>query len=96
MNSPEKPSSNYEELRVVFSSLIEKIELGFFDPIMADFYNEIQRKYSYEEYGHCLLWHLIIGSTPDQTDINFDTPGGEIEDFIRNRLPSFIQKNSGI
>ncbi len=93
MHSPEIPNK-HNELKTIFSALMEKIDEGFFNEEIMEFYKYIQTKYSHEEYGHCTLWHLIIGSTPDQTDIHLDTPGGEIEDFIRNKLPQIAENNS--
>lgn len=91
MRSPETPDK-YDEMKTLFSSSIDKIELGHFDPRMKDFYKKIKEKYTPEVYGRCLLWHLIIGGTPDETDVNFDLPEGEIESFIRNQLPKIAIK----
>ena len=92
MSSPEKTTNNndrYDEIKKLFDDHISKIDFGFFNHHLQDFYNLIKEKYPDEEYKNCLLWHLIIASTPDETVTEFDTPEGEIENFIRSKLPSF-------
>lgn len=92
MNSPEAIPNKYDELRALFINSISKMKRLHFDPRITNFYDEIRRTYSSEEYKHCLLWHLITASTPYEAVVNFDTPGGEIEDFIRNRLPLILEE----
>jgi hypothetical protein len=89
--APESDKNKYTELRELFLNAINKIEFAYCDSEMKKFYSEIKEKYPSEEYRHSLLWHLIIGSTPDKTDIYFDTPEGDIQNFITNRLPAIAK-----
>ncbi len=88
---PETDKNKYDEMRELFLQSINKIDFGYFDPEIQKFYDEIKKKYSPEEYERSLLWHLIIGSTPGEHINNFDTPDGDIEDFIRNKLPTIAE-----
>jgi hypothetical protein len=58
---------------------------------LLEYYDEIQKfasslinKYGREHMGNYKLFHLIIGSSFDETKSSaFDLPGNEIENFIR-------------
>ncbi len=89
--SQESNKDKYTEVRELFLNSINKIELKYFDPEIQKFYEKIQRKYTSGQYQHCLLWHLVIGSTTNDSNTVFDTPDGDIEDFIRNDLPRIAE-----
>lgn len=62
--------------------------LIFFNTVYQDFVDKLKKKYTpYDR--NTKLWHMIIGSSPDETTVNFDLPDIEIENFIRNILPKF-------
>ena len=81
----------YLQIKAIFKTLIAQIKLSYNNPEIQNFYIKIKEKYPQREYENCLLWHLILGSTPHDVDIYYDTPEGDIEDFILNKLPTIIE-----
>ncbi len=82
----------YSELEGLFLEAREGIKVTTFYESMQPFWKMVKEKYRPEECIDCLLWHLTIGSSPNETVTKLDLPGGEIENFIRNELPKFANR----
>ncbi len=76
----------FMELKELFL-IAARREVDLMHPRVRQFTKEIQKKYPPEKYNNSKLWHLLIGSTPGEKDVDFDVPDGDIENFIRNELP---------
>ncbi len=81
-----KEGRKQEELwAIVTSRALEGIDI--FHPALQEFIQTMETKYGQDKCSRSKLWHVLTGSVPEATEIDFDLPGGEVEDFIQNRLP---------
>jgi hypothetical protein len=81
-----------QELQEICERESERLRMGeqVWVPAVIRFTEEMKGRYGEPECAKCRLWHqALLGSTPvDGLNPNFDLPGGEIEHFIREVMPS--------
>lgn len=86
MESDLSEAQKIDELKGLWNNSTKR-GVDTFHPEVKVFYKEMQDKYPYETLLNAKLWHIIAGGTLEDSFVNFDLPGGEIEDFIRHKAP---------
>lgn len=91
----EIPEARLGEIISCYDGLRQQVDAITFHNLKMPFLLEFQKAHS--DYGDYKLYHLLIGSSnyKGDSEMELDTPGGELENFIRNTLPNLIeQKNN--
>lgn len=86
-NDSEK--ERFDEIRLIFNKEDSR-GINFMHTVRNEFVDSLRKRYSGDVLDSCRLYHLVAGSspTPEIPVTMLDLPEGEIEDFIRNKMPT--------
>lgn len=87
----EEQNEKLRELTIIFNSLLFSLnsdEASFVNERIERFGVKLSEKYDPEKY---FLWSMLSGGflTQEENNLEFDTPEGDIESFIRE-LPEIL------